>query len=167
VRLSFIEVGYTQKPHGLKGEVKAVFYYSFLPEKELKNIFLGNVSPLPYFIEHLHLTGKKNFLLKVKDCNDRDHAEQISGKKIHVTSTDFEAYFEPDDASALIGYKVFTGGKILGHIEDVFQLPQQFLAQVFIEEKEVLIPLNEKTIVKVDPKKKTLVLRLPDGLLDI
>ncbi|HXH20011.1 MAG TPA: ribosome maturation factor RimM [Chitinophagales bacterium] len=164
--LRFIEVGHIQKPHGLKGEVRAAFYYSFT-KKKLNSIFIGASNPLPCFIEHIQMAGKGNFLLKIQDCNDRTQAEEICGEKIHVRTDDFEKYFEPSEAAGLIGYKVFAEGRLLGTIEDVFRLPQQFLAQVFAGGKEILIPLNEETIVNADRRRKILTLQLPDGLLDV
>ncbi len=165
--IRLIQVGHAQKPHGLKGEVKAVFYHSLLPKKKLKTIFIGDENPLPSFVEQLRPLGKNLFILKTQDCNDRTQAEELSGNKIHVSKDEFEKYFETEDASGLIGYKAVADGKTLGIIEDVFKLPQQHLAQVMVDGKEVLIPLNEETVVKVDKKKKIVSLDLPEGLLDI
>jgi 16S rRNA processing protein RimM len=36
-----------------------------------------------------------------------------------------------------------------------------------VKGKEALIPLHEETILKVDNKKKQVVVELPEGLLDI
>ena len=43
----------------------------------------------------------------------------------------------------------------------------EMLAKVTIRGKEVLLPLNEQSLVKVDKKKQTVYLQLPEGLLDI
>ena len=51
-------------------------------------------------------------------------------------------------------------------MEDIFETPQQLLAQVTYQEKEILIPLNEDFIIKIDNKKKSISLQLPDGLID-
>ena len=55
----------------------------------------------------------------------------------------------------------------MGLIEDVREYPQQFLASIQYQEKEVLIPLNEAFIVEIDKTKKLLILDLPDGLLEL
>jgi 16S rRNA processing protein RimM len=36
-----------------------------------------------------------------------------------------------------------------------------------MQKKEVLIPLNEKTLKKIDRKKKQVYVTLPEGLLEI
>lgn len=155
-----------QKPHALKGEVKAVFQFQFTGKK-IKTLYIGDESPLPYPVEHLQPIGNNLFILKTEDCNNRNQSEELTGKKIYVAEADFAQCFEADDASWLIGWRAVADGKMLGMIDDVFALPQQYLAQVMVDGKEVLIPLNDKTMVKTDKAKKTLFLKLPDGLLDI
>jgi len=41
------------------------------------------------------------------------------------------------------------------------------LCRIEVNEKEVLIPLNESTIEKIDHKKKEVIVELPEGLLEI
>ena len=56
---------------------------------------------------------------------------------------------------------------LLGEITAVNEFPQQFVATVVFKEKEVLFPLNEDMIVKIDQDLKTLVVNLPEGLIDL
>jgi 16S rRNA processing protein RimM len=46
-------------------------------------------------------------------------------------------------------------------------MPQQEMAFVIHNGREVLIPLNESLIVSVDRENKTLLMDLPEGLLDM
>lgn len=144
-----------------------VFFQHPFSGKKINTLFIGDNSPLPYRVELLQSLGNNLYLLKTSDCINRNQSEELAGKKIYVAEDDFDKYFESDDASSLIGWKAVADGKTLGMIEDVFALPQQYLAQVMMAGKEVLIPLNEATIVKTDRTKKVLTLKLPDGLLDI
>lgn len=160
-------MGFVQKPHALKGEVKAVFRYQLQAKRKMKTIYLGEHHPVPYFVEQLYPLKKNVFVIKISDCSNRSQAELICGKKIHVSADEFEKHFEADEAAALIGYQVVAAGQKLGVIDDVFKLPQQHLAQVIVQEKEILIPLNEETVQRIEKKKRTIFVRLPDGLLDI
>jgi 16S rRNA processing protein RimM len=162
----FTRVGYVQKPHALKGEVKAVFDYRF-SQKKLKTLYIGDESPLPFTVMELNPIGQNLYILKTGDCNDRTQAEQITGMKIYVPEADFDKYFESDFAAGLIGWKAVADGNTLGIIDDVYVLPQQHVAQVMVNGREVLIPLNDETIVRVEKAKKILVLKLPNGLLDL
>jgi 16S rRNA processing protein RimM len=49
----------------------------------------------------------------------------------------------------------------------VIEQPHQVLCRLEIESKEVLIPINEQTLNKVDHKNRCVFLKLPDGLLEV
>lgn len=55
----------------------------------------------------------------------------------------------------------------LGEILDVQEYPQQFIATLKYQEKEVLIPLNEAFIAEIDMDKKAVHFDLPEGLLEL
>ena len=55
----------------------------------------------------------------------------------------------------------------IGLIENVYEMPAHALAQVMVDSKEVLIPLMEESIVKVDKRKKEVTVNIPEGLMDI
>lgn len=55
----------------------------------------------------------------------------------------------------------------LGEIIEVNEYPQQFVATVNYQNKEILFPLNEDFIVEIDDEENILTLDLPEGLLDI
>jgi 16S rRNA processing protein RimM len=50
---------------------------------------------------------------------------------------------------------------------EIIEQPHQLLCRIEINEKEVLIPLHEDTIRKIDKKLKQVIVELPEGLLDI
>jgi hypothetical protein len=54
-----------------------------------------------------------------------------------------------------------------GPVLEVIEQPHQVLCRLEIETKEVLIPINEQTLNKVDHKSRSLLLTLPDGLLEV
>lgn len=169
-----IQIGYITKPHGLTGEVNAVFDHSGYPEKlaKLKHIFIGAVeNPVPYPVGRIYSPGGKNSYLTVEGIDSRTKAGEIAGGKIFIPMDVFDKLFtEKDtiDPGLLIGYTAIdVKEKELGKVEDVFDMPTQMLAQVFINGKEALLPLNDSTIVKIDKRKKTILLELPEGLLDI
>jgi len=41
------------------------------------------------------------------------------------------------------------------------------LGQFILKGREVLFPWNEEVVLKIDKKKKEILLRLPNGLIDI
>ncbi len=55
----------------------------------------------------------------------------------------------------------------LGEILEVNEYPQQFVATVSYKGKEILFPLNDDMIIEIDEDARTLLVDLPDGLLDL
>ena len=67
----------------------------------------------------------------------------------------------------MLGYSIIHNTESLGEILELIEQPHQLLCRLEIEGKEVLIPLHEETLKKVDHKKKEVTVELPDGLLDV
>ncbi|MNR60372.1 Ribosome maturation factor RimM [compost metagenome] len=55
----------------------------------------------------------------------------------------------------------------MGEIIEVNEYPQQFVATVLYKETEIMFPLNEDMIIEIDEEEETLLVDLPEGLLDI
>ena len=49
----------------------------------------------------------------------------------------------------------------------MIEQPQQLLCRIEMNKQEVLIPLHEETLKKIDHKKRQVHVQLPDGLLGI
>jgi 16S rRNA processing protein RimM len=49
----------------------------------------------------------------------------------------------------------------------VIEQPHQLLCRIDWKGKEALIPIHEESLIKIDKKKKIVVVNLPDGLLDV
>jgi 16S rRNA processing protein RimM len=50
---------------------------------------------------------------------------------------------------------------------EVIEQPQQLVCKIIIQNKEVLIPLNEDTLIDIDNASQQVLVRLPEGLLAI
>ena len=67
----------------------------------------------------------------------------------------------------LLGYSIINNNESLGEILELIEQPHQLLCRLEIKGKEVLIPLHEESLKKVNHRKKEVLVELPDGLLDI
>ena len=54
-----------------------------------------------------------------------------------------------------------------GEIIAVNEYPQQFIATVLYKKTEIMFPLNEDIIVEIDDEEETILVNLPEGLLDV
>jgi len=78
----------------------------------------------------------------------------------------FEASHEESDY--LIGFEVTDGqsgkiGKVVGY-EDI---PGNPLLEIELDGKKVLLPMQDEFVIEVDVHKRKLLLKIPDGLLDL
>ncbi len=172
--MNFIHIGKTLKAHGIKGELKFALEELYLPIADALNIvFLDiNDAKIPYFVEQVALG--KNSRLKLEDIIDRTQAEKLEFKKIYLREEDLEPVkpFLPEVETLqyeyLIGYQLQDSELgMLGEILAVEEFPQQEMAILQHNGKEVMIPLHESLIVKEDKEAKIIELDLPEGLLDL
>jgi 16S rRNA processing protein RimM len=164
------KLGKISKAHGLKGDLKASLEAEFpIDFSKLESVFVNiNQKLVPFFIEKISVTGKKA-ILQLEDVNDLKAAETLFEKELYLP---LSLLPEKDDqffsSTELIGYTISdkTLGT-LGIITDVYALPAQDVLAMDYKQKEILIPVSEELILKVDNKKKILHVEIPEGLLEI
>jgi 16S rRNA processing protein RimM len=165
-------LGFVIKPHGLKGEVVVQLDVDF-PEyyKELESVFISKNQEkilIPFFIEKINLHPQKA-QIKLEEVDTLEQAEALVGNEIYLplsflpSLTEDQFYFHE-----IIDFQVLDEDKgTLGYVQDVYQLPNQDLIGMIYQQKEVLIPINDDTVKKVDRENKILFVSLPEGLLEI
>lgn len=166
----YIHIGKFVAVSGLQGELllkhvlgkKTVFKAGEVVfiEKD-KNI------PLPFFIQKNTAKNNTETLLKIEGIDTREKAISLLQKKAWLTKDDFEKYVSKTAPVNLIDFIVIDKKEKLGKVEAVIEQPQQVLLQITIQSNEVLIPLHEKTLKKIDRRNKEIHVELPEGLVDI
>ena len=163
-------IGYITKTKGLKGEVQLYFEFDAYENLDLDVVFADmNGKMVPFFVESHKLYPNSTGLFYFDDIDHIDKAQVLVKKKMYLPLTKMPERGEDDFTyNDLKGYIVSdeTQGE-LGEILEVNEYPQQFVATVLYQEKEVLFPLNEDMIVEIDEEEKTLLVDLPEGLLDL
>lgn len=169
--MDLIQIGKITGTHGLDGNV--VLFHTVGRSaglKNLKHIFieLKRESYIPFFVEQVRVDNEQELLLKLEEVDTVEAAKAISGKQVHLSTEQYQKLKPKDENVNFIGFEVWdvNAGR-LGLVEDLFETPQQLLATVVYQDKEVILPLNEQTIRSVDIGSKTLKLELPQGLLDV
>ncbi len=167
---NLVNVGFIGKPHGYFGVAKIVFNENIeiKDESSINVIFIeDSPSPIPYFIEELSITHANNALIKLEDINSKEEAALLKGKAI-LLEEDKITIQEVTSGHYLVGYKVITDDStLLGIIENVLILPSHLVATLTVNNKEVLIPLHDETVLNENTDAKELYVNLPEGLLDI
>lgn len=173
---SYQSIGFTKKTYGVKGELKLNVEDKYLEDLSQAEVLFLNLSgrKIPHFVEYINFENP--FFIKFEDYDSKEAAIELTGVEIFMRESDLlaeeEKVFEiPDNGlfyEKYIGYQIKdqTAG-VLGAIEEIVAYPQQEMAALTINEKEVLIPLNEQLIVEVKEEEKMIEMDLPEGLLEL
>lgn len=164
--MELIKIGKVLKTHGFKGHLKIFIDEFYIDDfEEMSVIFINQ---LPYFIISKDINSDNQAIIFLEDIDTKEKAHPLQGKDIYAKDDDLTEILDEEPYNDVVGYTIIDKNSgTLGEINQIIELPHQFLAQVFIDKKEILIPLNEDFIVNIDDDKKTVEMQLPDGFLEI
>ena len=166
----YFKIGKLVAVHGLKGEL--LLKHELGKKTSLKNlqaIFIEEKknSFLPWFIEATKIKSEQEIYLKLEGINTREAAIKLTQKEIWFPEADFKKFAAKTAPASLLGYSIISNNEPLGDILELIEQPHQLLCRLEINGKEVLIPLHEESLKKVNHRKKEVLVELPDGLLEI
>jgi 16S rRNA processing protein RimM len=166
----YFKIGKFAATFGLKGEL--VLKHELGKKTSLKGlqaIFIEErkESFLPWFIESTKIKNEEEVYIKLDGLNSREEAMKLTPKEVWIKEEDFKKFAAKSSPVNLLGFDVVENKKILGTILEIIEQPHQLLCRIEISGKEVLIPLHEETLQKIDHKKRQVIVELPDGLLEI
>jgi 16S rRNA processing protein RimM len=165
---SYTKVGRFGKTHGLNGGIRILVEDAFLDAALEAEVLFAPVdgSPVPYFNEGVLLESP--LVIKLEDVDTKEAAKALTGLDILLPADELEAELGIEDFRLLEGFTVVTEteGEI-GPILSVEAYPEQILALVSYQGREVLIPLNETFLQAIDPETERVEMQLPEGLLDL
>ena len=168
--MEYFKIGKLVAASGLKGEL--IFKHELGKKtslKDLKAIFIEDKkdSFLPWFIETAKIKNESEIYLKLEGVETREAAAKLSPKEVWMTEADFKKYAAKTAPASLLGYTIYNSKDRLSEVLEVIEQPHQLLCRLEINSKEVLIPINESFLKKIDHKKKQVIVELPEGLLEI
>jgi len=166
----YFNIGKLVAVHGLSGELLLKHELGKKTSlKGLQAIFTEEKkgSFLPWFIESAKIKSDSETYIKLEGVNTREAAMKLTPKQAWLPAADFKKFAAKTAPASLLGYMIIHNNEALGEILELIEQPHQLLCRLEIKGKEVLIPLHEETLQKVDHRKKQVLVELPDGLLAI
>lgn len=163
------QIGHVIKTHGLKGEVQLFLDVDNPTEyQEMESILVQqNDSLIPFFIEHLQINTSKT-IAKFEEVDDIEQAKVLVASALYLPLDvlpdlkDGEYYLHQ-----LVGMDLYDKDKYLGKVKELFEIGPQDLISVIHREKEILIPIKDEILKKVDLQQNRIDAEIPDGLIDI
>lgn len=167
----YYHIGTITRTHGVKGNVVLGLDVDDPSRyRKIKSVFLsnGNEPLTEHTLSAIKITGD-SAIIGLEGITDMDIAAGL------VRS---DVYLPLETLPKLRGNKLYFHEAIgmtvkdavegeLGVITKIFDMPEQPVAQVFYKGREVLFPLVENFIERVDRKNKILYINLPEGLINI
>jgi 16S rRNA processing protein RimM len=166
----YFKIGKIVAVHGLKGELLLKHELGKKTSlKGLQHIFIEerNDSFIPWFIGSTKIKNEEELYLKLEGIDTREAAAKFVQKLVWLAEADFKKFAAKTAPASLLGYMIVHHQEPLGKILELIEQPHQMLCRLEIGGKEVLIPLHEGTLQKIDHRKKEVRVELPEGLLDI
>ena len=173
----WIVVGLITSCHGLKGQVKVKSLSDF-EERFLKPgmRWLQKENELPSKIKltsGFRQPGKEIFIVKFQGINTRDQAEKLKKYKMLVKSNKLpELKKEEYHLLELINLQVKTLEndklKIIGKVINLENENNNLLVvELFKNQKKVLVPFVKEIVPLIDKEKNFIVIKPPNGLLEL
>ncbi len=166
-----IYIGQIAKLHGYKGGV-SLFLDVTHPEEymDMESFFIEIDGILtPFFVESFKLKNKGFAAVKFQGVDSEQEARSLLKKKVFIPESELKELDESNFYDhEVIGYEVedIVKGEI-GKVTAIADLKQNPLLVIEFKDKEILLPIFEGLIVKVDRKLKRLKVKAPDGLIDL
>ena len=167
---SNILLGRITKISGYEGAVAVKLEKTFTENIPLlESVFLEiDGKPVPFFISEYQYSGADILKLKFEDYDTIEKVTEFVNCFIFLTAPP-TADSITDNLTDLSGYSVLSvDNTLIGVVSDLIRNPGQWLLAIQSEaNKEILIPLHEDFIKKVDHKAKKIVMDIPEGLIDL
>ena len=162
-------LGNITKPFGIKGQM--VFYLDVdSPDDyaDLDSAFVEVEGALvPYFFKVDNINGNKA-VVTFEDLTPQE-AQALAGHDLYLPLdllpelTGNQFYFHE-----VTGFKVIDVEKgEIGIIQSIIEYPAQPLFSIMNGDKEILIPVIDPIIKKVDREQRTITIEAPNGLIDL
>ncbi len=167
---NYYYLGYIVKPIGNKGMLRVQLetdnpqYYN-----NLKEILVEIHDQLiPYPVKSIH-TSDSNTKVEFKNIDSPELAKLLQGCTLYLPLSHLpklkgnQFYYHE-----VIGFEVSDKNHgHIGKVQTVIDQTSQAILQIDLNGKEILIPVTDEIIKKVDRKKKQLEIDSPEGLIDI
>ena len=167
---NYLTIGKIAATFGIKGEL--VLTHHLGEDASLDGVaalFIEEVTGkfIPYFIVSAKSRNQEEMLVILEGYDTPEKAKKFVKKKVWLMEADVKKSASRSAPISLLGFSMYEKKKLLGKVVEVIEQPTQLLLSIMINDKEVLVPINESTLEKIDHKNQKIFVSLPEGLLDI
>jgi 16S rRNA processing protein RimM len=163
--MEYFKIGKLVASFGVKGEL--ILKHSLGKKSSLKGlqaIFIEEKKEafIPWFIATTRIKTDDEIYVQLEGIDNREAAIKLTQKEVWIPEEEFKKHASKSSPLSLLGFSIINDGKDLGPVIELIEQPHQMLCRLEIDGKEVLIPLNEQTLQKVDKKARQVFVQLTD-----
>ena len=162
------KIGVIGKAHGVKGELSIQIDDDVFDRVDAEYLVLKlDGIFVPFFMEEYRFKSYSVALVKFEGVDTQERARELTGVEVYFPRELAEQDEEAElSYAALVGYTLIdsNSGNPVGTIAYV---DEQTINIMFELEDGRLIPASEELIVDVDQKNHTIILDIPEGILDL
>ncbi|HUR30751.1 MAG TPA: hypothetical protein VMZ69_04925 [Saprospiraceae bacterium] len=168
---NYFLIGKTLKSHGTQGLLRLMIEDQFkVYIKGGSFIFFDlNGSKVPYMVntfdEGVH------FVIGLEDVRSKKESDLLSGLDIFVPLDSVKSRHQRSPRNIKDKWDEYrildVSNESVYDVLRVEEFPQQLMAVIKIDQKEILIPLSDQLITSIDKMNKLIMMHIPEGLLDL
>lgn len=165
----FFLFGKIIKSIGYKGELLLAVIHN-LKIKRGDTVFIEiDGKPVPFFIEDIQAPAAYTRVLRLEDVNTEAGAKSLTNLPVFLPKEKHRAHH----GSALAGHDVKgyrvvdRDHNLVGEVEELVEMPHQPILKVRNPKGEVLIPVVEEIIIRIDTKQRLIEIDPPEGLIGL
>ena len=111
---------------------------------------------LPYFIESTKIKNDTEIFVSVEGIDSKEKAQVLLKKEVWLDEPAFKKFAAKTSPISFLGYTIIDNNRELGEVLEVVEQPHQVLCRIVIDGKEVLVPVHENSLEKIDSKNRKL-----------
>ncbi len=165
-------IGTIFKPHGIKGELSAVFDAGIMPDEVRCIVFDIDGIYVPFFIESSRMRGSEGALIKIEGVDDEKAAASFANQEIFAITAELPEDEDGADENGvylygLEGFELRNRGEKVGIINEIDDSTVNILFHVDNNGEIIFVPFAEDFIIGLDPVNNIIDMDLPDGIIDL
>ena len=164
------KIGVFNKPHGVKGELSFTFTDDIFDRVDGEYLIcLLDGILVPFFIEEYRFRSETSALVKLEKIDTAEQARKFTNVEVYFPLK----FVEEDDSDDIPTWGYFGGFQVKdvhhGDLGEIVAGDDSTMNVLFSIERpdgeEILLPAHEEFIVKLEKKKRRLMVEVPEGLL--
>ena len=166
--IELVHIGHTRKARGIDGRFKIQIDEAYLEDFfKAKALFISlDGSKVPFLIQSVD--NQRSLIVKLEEIDNPEDAQPLLGQEIFLHSDEISPRESINTAHVLTGYTILDQeNNSVGLIQELIEYPDQLLAKISLEGKDILIPIHTDLILSQDDVSRQLQITIAEGLLNL